>query len=91
MAGSPIMIRRATQIVVWAHCGRCLVDFWINEISKNHTARSISELSHDYGWEVAKNGELLPLKAYLAKRIRPPELKDEIDWARSEAARLGLK
>ena len=67
-----------------------MVDYWISHIDREHTAASISDLSHDYGWEVAAMGEELPLKAFLARRIRPPETDDEIDWAKREAARLGL-
>lgn len=51
----------------------------------------MSDLSHDYGWEVAQMGEQLPLKAFLARRIRGSETSEEIEWARGEAARLGLK
>ena len=36
-------------------------------------------------------GEELPLHAFLAKRIRQPQTRDEIDWATNEAQRLGLK
>ncbi len=68
-----------------------LIDWWISNIGEKHTAASISDLSHDYGWEVAKMGEELPLKAFLARRIRAPATADEIEWARQEAERLGLE
>ena len=67
-----------------------LVDWWITHISDKHTAVSISDLSHDYGWEVAKMGEELPTFAFLARRIREPKIPEEIDWALSEAKRLKL-
>ena len=67
-----------------------LVDWWIRNIAENHTATSISSLSHDYGWEVAELGETLPLHAFLARRIRDPKTTDELDWANREAERLGL-
>jgi hypothetical protein len=66
------------------------VDWWVGFIDK-HTATSISDLSHDYGWEIAAMGEELPLYAFLASKIRVPEGEREIDWAQEEARRLGLK
>lgn len=68
-----------------------LADWWIATIAERYTATSISQLSHDYGWEVAAMGEELPLHALLAKRIRPPKAGDELEWAEREAERLGLK
>jgi len=68
-----------------------MVDWWVSHIAREHTAASISDLSHDYGWEVAAMGEELPLHAFLARRIRKPETDDEIGWAAKEAHRLGLK
>jgi hypothetical protein len=65
-------------------------DWWISVIDK-HTATSISDLSHDYGWEIAGMGEVLPLYAFLAAKVREPRTEREIDWAREEARRLGLK
>jgi Protein of unknown function (DUF4065) len=67
-----------------------LIDWWITTIAEKHTAASISELSHDYGWEVAAMGEVLPIQAFLARRIRQPKTSEETDWARDEAKRLGL-
>lgn len=49
------------------------------------------QLSHDYGWEIAQMGEELPLRAFLASRIRSPRTAEEIAWAEEEAARHGLK
>jgi|ERR1700733_5878693 len=65
------------------------IDFWIDEIDKEHTAASISEKTHDYGWDIAKMGEEIPLYAFLAERVRHPE-GDELEWARKAAERLGL-
>lgn len=67
-----------------------LIDWWISTIADKHTAASISDLSHDYGWEVAAMGEELPIRAFLARRIRQPETSEEANWARDEAKRLGL-
>jgi hypothetical protein len=68
-----------------------LIDWWISDIAEKHTATSISDLSHDYGWEVARMGEKLPLTAFLAKRIRNPKSLNEIEWAQKEAQKLGLE
>jgi hypothetical protein len=67
-----------------------LVDWWIAFVDK-HTATSISKLSHDYGWEIARMGEELPLYAFLASKIREPRSDAEVKWAQDEARRLGLK
>ena len=66
-----------------------VVDWWIKSIDEEHSATSISEKSHDYAWKIASEGELLPLHAMFASRIRAP-LGDELEWARQEAKRLGL-
>jgi hypothetical protein len=65
------------------------VDWWIEYIDKQHTAASVSEESHDYGWEIAEMGEELPYHAILAERMRG--LDDaEMEWARRRAKELGL-
>lgn len=64
------------------------IDWWIKHVAEQHTATSISEKSHDYGWKIAKEGEELPLKAFLARRIREP-IGEELDWAKQAAAKLG--
>lgn len=66
-----------------------IVDWWTRHIDEDHTAGSISELSHDYTWEIAGMGEDIPLYAVLASRIRAPRGK-ELEWAKAEAERLGL-
>ena len=65
-----------------------LIDWWIHHVAHDHTAASISEQSHDYGWRLAKEGEELPYKAFLAKRIRAPKEGEELDWARAAAERV---
>ena len=66
------------------------VDWWIEHISRDHTAGTISEKSHDYAWEIARMGEEVPMHAAFANRIRDPKA-DELEWAK-EAARLhGLR
>jgi hypothetical protein len=65
------------------------VDWWIEYIDKEHTATSVSEESHDYGWEIAEMGEELPYHAILAIRMRQPD-DSEMEWARRRAKELGL-
>lgn len=67
------------------------IDWWIKHIAEEHTAASISEKSHDYGWTLAREGEELPLRTFLAKRIREPKAGDELDWARRTAEELESK
>jgi hypothetical protein len=67
------------------------IDWWIKHVSEQHTAGSISELSHDYGWEIARMGEELPFHAFLAKRVRQPREPDEIEWAEDTARRRGSR
>lgn len=65
------------------------VDYWIEHIDKDHTAGSISDATHDYAWEIAKNGEELPLNAVFVSRIRDPE-DEELEKFRQRAKSLGL-
>lgn len=65
------------------------VDWWIEHIDSEHTATSISDLSHNYGWEIAKQGEELPLYAILSNRFREPT-ETELVTAREKARELGL-
>lgn len=58
------------------------IDWWIKHIAEEHTASSISEKSHDYGWQVAGMGEELPLHAFLARRLRQPT-EDDLEWVRN--------
>lgn len=64
------------------------LDFWIDYID-GKTAGEISEETHDYGWEIAKQGEELPLFAFLAHRLREPDA-EEMEWAKQNARDLGL-
>lgn len=48
------------------------LNYWAAHIDEDHTATSISDESHDYGWEIAKTGETLPVYAFLAERLRDP-------------------
>ena len=65
------------------------VDWWIRHIDEKHTATSISDESHDYGWEIAAMGSEIPLHAFMASRIR--ELTPlETEKAKQRAKELGL-
>lgn len=66
-----------------------IVDYWIEHIDKEHTAASISDATHDYAWEIAENGEKLPLNAVFVNRIRDPD-DEELEKFRQRAKSLGL-
>lgn len=68
---------------------RSAVDYWTRHIDENHTATSISEESHDYGWEIAAMGEQLPFHACWAARTREPT-RDEREHLQAKALELGL-
>jgi hypothetical protein len=68
---------------------RQTIDFWVKHIRDDHTAQSISDKSHDYTWEIAQMGEVIPYYAVFATRVRESRGK-ELEWARAEAKRLGL-
>jgi len=65
------------------------VDYWIEHIDRDHTAKSISDESHDYAWSIAELGEELPLHAILANRIREPN-DEETARLKNRAKELGL-
>ncbi len=67
------------------------IDWWIKHVSEEHTAASISEKSHDYGWQIARDGEELPFTAFLASRIRLLREGEELEWARSIASAIQSK
>ncbi len=68
---------------------RAEIDWWIKHIDEDHTATSISDESHDYGWEIAQTGEKLPFVSILAQRVREPN-QEELAWARTRARELSL-
>jgi hypothetical protein len=65
------------------------VNYWIEHIDRHHTAKSISDESHDYAWSIAELGEELPLHAILANRIREPN-DEEAARLKRRAKELGL-
>ncbi len=67
-----------------------LIDQWIETIDKEHNDESISEKTHDYGWQIAVEGEEIPLIAILAERVRQPN-DDELAWAYEKVKQRGLR
>jgi hypothetical protein len=59
-----------------------LVDQVTKIICKEHTAKSISELSHDRIWEAAETGEEIPLYAAFVWNIEKPDAAAR-EWALS--------
>ena len=55
----------------------------ITEICKNHTARSISEKTHDRLWELALIGEEIPYFAIFASNLGEIN-EDDIEWVIKE-------
>lgn len=63
-----------------------LVDQAIAYVCQEHTARSISELSHDDIWELASIGEEIP---YYTVFSRPAEITEaDIEWAKMKIEEL---
>lgn len=59
-----------------------LIDKVIKTVCEEHTARSISEKTHDHVWKAAEIGEEIP---YFTIFAVPGEItEDEREWARSE-------
>jgi hypothetical protein len=65
------------------------IDWWADHIAKEHTATSISEETHDYAWQIAREGEELPLYAYRVARVREPT-EEDLERLRKRAKELGL-
>jgi uncharacterized phage-associated protein len=53
-----------------------IIDLVVRHVCANHSAASISELSHDVIWESADLGEEIPLAATLV--AQPAELRDQV-------------
>jgi len=59
---------------------RDIIDFVVQHICKEHTATSISELSHNAIWEAANDGEEIPMSATLV--AAPAQMTSKvIAWA----------
>ncbi len=63
-----------------------LIDEAIEYVTEKHTARSISEESHDRIWELARIGEEIPYYTVFSK---PAEItEDDIEWAKTKIVEL---
>ncbi|MDX8453228.1 Panacea domain-containing protein [Mesorhizobium sp. VK9D] len=80
---------RPPKVGVFGDDEKALIDYWIGHVDKDHTASSISELSHNYGWEIARMGERIPFNSILAERIRDPN-DEEMEWAKKVLKRTRL-
>jgi hypothetical protein len=61
-----------------------IVDNTIESVTQDHTAVSISDMSHDHIWHAAKDGEELP---HFTAFANPGQITDEDrDWARMKLA-----
>jgi uncharacterized phage-associated protein len=69
------------------------LDWWIRHIAVDHTAKSISDMSHedDGCWQMATMGETLPFHAFMVTRIRDELTDEELEWAKERAGKLGLR
>ncbi|HLR32130.1 MAG TPA: Panacea domain-containing protein [Fodinibius sp.] len=58
-----------------------LIDEIIEIISNDHTAKSISFVTHDEAWEAARQGEEIPYYTILGKESKPSD--KAIEWAKN--------
>jgi len=65
-----------------------LVDSILDAICSNHTATSISELSHDLVWEVAAIGEEIPMAAAAFGGNVGEIDENDMSWAHNEVDRI---
>jgi hypothetical protein len=63
-----------------------IVDLVIGEVCNEHTAKSISKISHDAIWEMAEIGEDLPFYTVLAEQGEITE--EDVAWADTKIAEL---
>lgn len=66
-----------------------LIDTVAKYVSENHTAASISELSHDHVWKAASDGEEMPYFTIFANPV--PVSATVREWAMLEIASLEQK
>lgn len=64
-----------------------IADKFIYNICNNHTASSISELSHDEIWQLAEHGEPIPLFTVFAQRTGELTPTD-VEWGKQVVARI---
>ena len=59
-----------------------VVDQMIEYVCEKHTARSISDVSHDHVWQAAEDGEEIPYYTIFALPGKITD--DEREWALAE-------
>lgn len=64
-----------------------ILDGVIQEIRDNHTANSISDASHNWAWELAEHGEVIPIGTCLIGDAVKPDSRD-MEWADGVLSRL---
>ncbi len=64
-----------------------IIDQMISSICDKHTATSISDMTHDAIWEMARIGEPIPYVAVLASALGELNGSD-MEWAKREASRF---
>lgn len=57
-----------------------IVDYMIDAITRHHTARSISDVSHSRIWERLKNGDPMPLTTVFGADLDDPD-EEDFAWA----------
>jgi len=67
-----------------------LIDDIARIICKKHTAASISQLTHDKIWEIAEQGEEIPLYAIFASKVKEPS-EAAIEWAVSAVSKQAIR
>lgn len=71
---------READASIFSEAERNIIDQVVRQICEDHTAVSISDLSHDTIWAAADLGEEIPLYAVLAAKA-DPLTKEDRDWA----------
>ncbi len=68
-----------------------LVDSVLESICSQHTATSISRLSHDYIWEAAEIGEEIPMAAAAFGGAFGEVDEEDVAWAMAEIDRIEME
>jgi len=64
-----------------------IIDRMIEFVSNEHTAKSISEFSHDHVWQAARDGEEIPY--YTVFTVQEDLQEADLEWARREIESIG--
>jgi len=76
------------DMALFSDAERSIVDWWIKDAAHS-TSKQCDEDDEDYAWNIAAEGEEIPMYAIFAERICAPR-GEELEWAKTEAERLGL-